>query len=205
MIWETVQVFHTASLCISYKLFTFSHPRYHTWPPFLSILHKKINLIKSKSQSANFLETGSMSWCHRVMETNISHNWITNYHRVCGGMEWWHLTLSGFICCRSQNECPMLKLKWNHASLIDLVRYRRWVLKVRSLCRHYNDVIMTAMASQITGLTIVCSTVYSRRRTREHQSSASGNSPMTGEFPAQRASNPENVSIWWRHGIYLNS
>ena len=26
-----------------------------------------------------------------------------------------------------------------------------------------------------------------------------GNSPVTGEFLAQRASNAENVSIWWRH------
>ena len=26
-----------------------------------------------------------------------------------------------------------------------------------------------------------------------------GNSPETSEFPAQRASNAENVSIWWRH------
>ena len=26
-----------------------------------------------------------------------------------------------------------------------------------------------------------------------------GNSPETGEFPAQMASNAENVSIWWRH------
>ena len=26
-----------------------------------------------------------------------------------------------------------------------------------------------------------------------------GNSPGTGQFPAQRASNAENVSIWWRH------
>ena len=26
-----------------------------------------------------------------------------------------------------------------------------------------------------------------------------GNSPVTGEFPSQRASNTENVSIWWRH------
>ena len=26
-----------------------------------------------------------------------------------------------------------------------------------------------------------------------------GNSPVTGEFPAQMASNMENVSIWWRH------
>ena len=26
-----------------------------------------------------------------------------------------------------------------------------------------------------------------------------GNSPVTDEFPTQRASNAENVSIWWRH------
>ena len=32
-----------------------------------------------------------------------------------------------------------------------------------------------------------------------------GNSPATGEFPAQMASNAENVSIWWRHhGPYWN-
>ena len=29
-----------------------------------------------------------------------------------------------------------------------------------------------------------------------------GNSPKTGEFPAQMASNAENVSIWWRHHAY---
>ena len=28
-----------------------------------------------------------------------------------------------------------------------------------------------------------------------------GNSPGTGEFPAQRDSNTENISIWWRHHI----
>ena len=28
-----------------------------------------------------------------------------------------------------------------------------------------------------------------------------GNSPVTGEFPAQRANNAENVSIWWRHHV----
>ena len=26
-----------------------------------------------------------------------------------------------------------------------------------------------------------------------------GNSPETSEFPAQMASNAENISIWWRH------
>ena len=38
---------------------------------------------------------------------------------------------------------------------------------------HYNDVIMSAMASQITSLTIVNSTVYSGADQRKHQSSAS--------------------------------
>ena len=37
---------------------------------------------------------------------------------------------------------------------------------------HYNDVIRGAMASQITSLTSVHSTVYSRRRSKKHQSSA---------------------------------
>ena len=27
------------------------------------------------------------------------------------------------------------------------------------------------------------------------------NSPVAGEFPAQMASNVENVSIWWRHHV----
>ena len=28
-----------------------------------------------------------------------------------------------------------------------------------------------------------------------------GNSPVTGEFSAQRVSNAENVAIWWRHDV----
>ena len=60
------------------------------------------------------------------------------------------------------------------------------------------------VASQISSLTIVYSTVNSDADQRKHQSSASlafvwGNSTATGEFPAQRVSNAENVSILWRH------
>ena len=32
-----------------------------------------------------------------------------------------------------------------------------------------------------------------------------GNSPGTGEFPVQMASNAENVSIWWRHHAGFNT
>ena len=69
---------------------------------------------------------------------------------------------------------------------------------------HYNDVIMRAMASLITRLMIVYSTVYSRRRWNKTSKLrvtglCAGNSPVTSEFSTQRASNAENVSIWWRH------
>ena len=30
-----------------------------------------------------------------------------------------------------------------------------------------------------------------------------GNSPVAGEFPAQRASNAESISIWWRHHGFI--
>ena len=33
----------------------------------------------------------------------------------------------------------------------------------------------------------------------------SGNSPGTGEFPAQMVSNAENVFIWWRHHVQYQS
>ena len=56
---------------------------------------------------------------------------------------------------------------------------------------------MGAMAFQITSLTIVSSTVYSGADQRRHKK----NLLVTGlcVFPAQIASNAENVSIWWRH------
>ena len=72
---------------------------------------------------------------------------------------------------------------------------------------HYNDVIMSAMASQITSLTIAYRSVYSRRRLKKTSKLrvtglCEGNSSVTGEFPAQRAGDTDNVSIWWRHHVY---
>ena len=63
---------------------------------------------------------------------------------------------------------------------------------------------MSAIASQITILTIAYSTVYPGADQSKHQSSASlafvwGIHRGTAEFPVQMPSNAENVSIWWRH------
>ena len=71
---------------------------------------------------------------------------------------------------------------------------------------HYGDVIMGTMASQITSLIIVSSTVYSGGDQRKHQSSASlafvrGIHRGPVNSPAQMVNNAENVSIWWRHHV----
>ena len=55
---------------------------------------------------------------------------------------------------------------------------------------------MGAVASQITSITIVYSTVYLEADQRKHQPLGG---EFTAEFPAQMASNAENGSIWWRH------
>ena len=63
---------------------------------------------------------------------------------------------------------------------------------------------MGVIAFKITSLTIVYSTVNSdadKKKTSKLRVTGlcAVNSPVTGEFPAQMASNAENVSIWRRH------
>ena len=76
-----------------------------------------------------------------------------------------------------------------------------WWLSTQRISAHYNDVIMSMMASQITRLTIVYSTVYSGADQRKHQSSAllafvwgihrwPVNSPYKGTV---------TVTVTWRH------
>ena len=71
------------------------------------------------------------------------------------------------------------------------MQYLLWVYLI-IIC----DVIMGAMVSQITGITIVYLTICSgadQRKTSKFRITGLcvGNSPVTGEFTAQKASNPE--------------
>ena len=75
---------------------------------------------------------------------------------------------------------------------------------------HYSDIIMSAMASNHRRLDCLLNRLFRRRPMKTSKlritGLCEGNSPATGEFPAQRASNVETVSIWWRHheqDIYL--
>ena len=60
---------------------------------------------------------------------------------------------------------------------------------------HYNDVIMSALASQITSLKIVLRNRYSGVDLDFAQIWPL----VTGEIPAQRVNSAEKLSIWWRH------
>ena len=71
---------------------------------------------------------------------------------------------------------------------------------------NYSDVITSAIASQIIrGFDCLLNRLFRRRSEETSKLRLTGlrerNSPVTGEFPAQRASNAENVSIWWRHHV----
>ena len=65
---------------------------------------------------------------------------------------------------------------------------------------HYNDVIMSSNHQPHDCL---LNRLFRRRLKKTSKLRVTGlcarNSPVTGEFPAQRASNVENISIWWRH------
>ena len=67
---------------------------------------------------------------------------------------------------------------------------------------------MSAIASQITSFTIYYSSIYSKRRSKTTSKIrvtglSEGNSQVTDEFPVQRASNAENISMLWRHQVSL--
>ena len=132
--------------------------------------------------------------------------------------ESWNWYLLNIVRCRyntvnfRQFSCPcrgqdMRCVLWVQ-SLINVLlmssQYHVWYHDILDCISHCNDVIMSAMASQITSLTIIYSTVYSKSRSKETSKPhvtgiCAGDSPLAGELPAQMASNEEYVSIWWRH------
>ena len=101
-------------------------------------------------------------------------------------------------CLSSPNKKP----KWNKKKYQRIVAH--FYMSRQGVC-HYSYVILGTMASQITSASIVYSTVSWGTDQRKHQSSASLASVRGIHrdlwIPAQKASNAENVSIWWRqHG-----
>ena len=64
---------------------------------------------------------------------------------------------------------------------------------------------MAAIASQTASLAILTQSFIQGQIQETSKLRVTGlcerNSPVTGEFPARKASNAENASIWWRHHV----
>ena len=73
-------------------------------------------------------------------------------------------------------------LQWRHNEHNGVSNHRRLYCLLSRLFRHRSK---KTSKPRVTGL-------------------CAGNSPGTDEFPAQKANNSENVSIWWRHRVKLS-
>ena len=97
-----------------------------------------------------------LRWHHTgVMTSQIGSRSTTGNCNVCS------IAWSNY-----QQQSPALHAKATSSILTCVYWKEKWG-------HHYGDVIVTAMASQITSLTIVYATVYSGEDQRKHQSSAS--------------------------------
>ena len=98
--------------------------------------------------------------------------------------------------------------KWRPFCLdLNVLRSGRSALFIMYHQPHYIDVIMSEVASQITGVSIVYLTGCSGADQSKHQSSASlafvsGIQRWPMNSPHKRVSIAENVPIWWRHHAY---
>ena len=80
-------------------------------------------------------------------------------------------------------DSVLFPLQWHHNGYdgVSNHQHREWILSRLFGCRSKKTSKL-----RVTGL-------------------CAGNSPATGEFPAQIASNAENVSIWWRpQGLFFD-
>ena len=81
---------------------------------------------------------------------------------------------------------------------------------MHTLSIHYGDVIKGVMASSNNQPHDCLLNRLFRHRSKKISKLrvtvlCEGISPVTDEFPAQRASNAENASIWWRHNVTRDS
>ena len=97
-------------------------------------------------------------------------------------------------------DCGLPDIFFIIVQLLEKITALFFATTEHSRTRHYGDVIMSPIESQITSLRIVYSIVCSG--TDQWNIKAPRHWPFRGEFTG----NAENVSIWWRHhDIYTHS
>ena len=137
--------------------------------PIRNILYCKLSMCVSTFANG----------CRAVFATGSYIKWVANIILTRSNISPFLATES----CLSWGRCLYIKammFKWSYRTLStehpnNYAKY--WLFAVfqtlwQFSCTHYNDVIMSAIASQITSLKIVYSIVYSDADQRKYQSSA---------------------------------
>ena len=153
---------------------------FHSW---LCLRVARNPAVKQRSAyGLTFESTKAVSWSVDTLETSKC-RFILNISSQNAIFHIFHI-ISAYADCIPQcqlttqavrvschNKHPKTVLKLNN--MYHSFHVAKTSMAVESYSLHYSDIIMGTMASQITSLTIVCSTVYSGRDQRKHQSSAS--------------------------------
>ena len=127
-----------------YVIYIYIHIWYHTWNTFFK----------------------SVMWCLNIVQRQ---RWYSSLILIpCYHHEWKRIPLYGSFCEENPTDTGgrgLLVLRFHVFVIVKLGKLQQTI--------HYNDVIMSAMASQITGVLIFYLTVSSGADQRKHQSSAS--------------------------------
>ena len=145
---------------------------------------------KSKKWSQNY------ALCHVTSFSSENWHMLTLTYTVLIWIKW-HYMIQKETEPSHLAMCAMCQILASCSRPLQKVYQTRNKMKGKdsfNFTNHYGNVIMGAIASQVTSLTIVYTTARLFRRRRKKTSKLR----VTGlcEFPAQMASNAENVSIW---------
>ena len=122
------------------------------------------------------------------------------FHKLLFSYRWWE---NYFFLNNCYFSPGAIELKFPPARLVS----SSW--RISLVCFHYSDVIMSPMASHISGVSHVLLSLLFRRKSKKTSKLrvtdlCERNPPVTGRIPSQRASNAWNVSIWWRRHVRLS-
>ena len=168
------------------------------------VVMKLINRIQFKMYYRLYLD----EWCEFLV-TYISgvlrHCYrVPNYSNVIFILPLFYVITFTIPCVPASDDMSDTFMMHTHVFFIYNDKRMKLCASTRRTHGHYNDVIMSAMASKKTSLAIVCSTVCSGTD-KKHQSSASLTIVRGVAGDRWKVGNADNVFIWWRYYALIRS
>ena len=136
--------------------------------------------------------SSSSTWRYRFLSSPLRKSISSTYTRKT-------------FCFRSQSLEGERSLFYNRSEIWQASRKHVSTPNHVSTTLHYNDVTVSTIASQSPASRLFIWPFIRAQIKKISKLRVTGpwaeNSPVTGEFPAQKASNAENLFIWWSHHV----